>query len=131
MKRALKPVFLILGFTFLAIGLIGVVVPVLPTTPFMILALIMFAESSQKFHDWLYHHRLFGPALQQWRRNRVIPLKAKIAALSMMLLSYSYLVFFANMPAWALVSVALFMAGGAWFILDKPSRAPDDSLDDK
>ena len=60
------------GLFFFGLGSVGVLLPVLPTTPFIILALWCFAGSSKRLHDWLYNHRLFGPALQRWRENRVI-----------------------------------------------------------
>ena len=49
------------------IGLIGIVVPLLPTTPLMILAAACFARSSPRLHDWLWNHRVFGPAIRDWR----------------------------------------------------------------
>ena len=68
-----------LGFFFVALGAIGATLPVLPTVPFMILALWCFAKSSEKFHNWLYHHKIFGPQLQSWDKYKVIPPTAKIA----------------------------------------------------
>lgn len=116
--------FLALGWLFVVLGLVGVALPVLPTTPFLILALWCFARSSQRFHDWLYHHRLFGPPLREWREYRVIPLRAKVFALSAMAASGAWVVWGIQAP-WPLVALMLaVMAVGAGFILRCPSRRP-------
>lgn len=113
-----------LGFVFFGLGLIGVLLPGLPTTVFMLLALWAFARSSERFHDWLYHHRLFGPPLQAWHTYRVIPLRAKVLAVTMMAGSLVYLLFFTRMYLWLKAVVLLAMLYGAWFILSKPSVRP-------
>jgi uncharacterized membrane protein YbaN (DUF454 family) len=115
--------YFLLAWVFFLLGVLGVLLPVLPTTPFMLLALWAFSRSSQRFHDWLYNHRLFGPALQQWSQYRVIPLSAKLLASVTMAASLAYLFAFSFAPM-ALKWLALaLMAYGAWFIWTKPSRA--------
>ncbi len=113
--------YFFLGWFFFAIGLIGVILPVLPTTPFMLLALWGFSKSSERFHRWLYQHRFFGPALQQWDQYRVIPLAAKIISVTMMLISFTYLTFFQKLSVEFLIPTGLLMLYGMWFILTKPS----------
>lgn len=125
MKFTMKLVFFTLGWTFFGLGLVGVFLPVLPTTPFMLLALFMFAKSSERFHYWLYHHRVFGDSLQLWDQYNVIPVKAKIMSVSMMSLSLLYIIFFSPIPMWLIIVTALLMGYGAWFVLSKPSRIPD------
>lgn len=120
----MRAVYLLLGFLFFALGAVGAVVPGLPTTVFMLLALWAFARSSERFHHWLYHHRLFGPPLQEWQNHRVIPLRAKVLAVTMMTGSLVYLVFFTHIQVWLKVVTALVMLYGAWFILSKPSSRP-------
>jgi uncharacterized membrane protein YbaN (DUF454 family) len=117
----MKAVYLLLGFLFFALGAVGTVVPGLPTTVFMLLALWAFARSSERFHTWLYNHPLFGPPLQEWHNYRVIPVRAKVLAITMMTASLVYLVFFTRMLAWLKVVIALVMLYGAWYILSKPS----------
>jgi len=121
-----RPLFLGLGLAFVGLGLLGTVLPVLPTTPFMILALWCFARSSKRFHDWLYHHRVFGPPLRQWDQHRVIPLAAKIVAVTAMAASMVYVVLFSAAPWYLIAAMAVVIAYGAWFVLTKPSRAPAD-----
>lgn len=116
----------ILGLLLFGLGCVGVFVPVLPTTPLMLLALWCFARSSQRFHDWLYTHRIFGPPLQQYRKYRVIPVVAKSAALVFMTASLVYLFVFLQTAIWLKVLIASGMALGAWFIMSKPSLPPEE-----
>ena len=122
-----RHLYLLLGWAFFGLGAVGAVVPGLPTTLFMLLALWAFSKSSQRFHDWLYAHPNFGPPLQHWHTYRVIPLKAKLLSVTMMALSFTYLFFFTAIHAWVLLLIALFMLYGAAFILSKPSRVPDST----
>ncbi len=119
-----KSLYFILGWVFFGIGIVGVFLPVLPTTPFMILALWMFSKSSERFHQWLYHHRIFGAPLQQWDEHRVIPWQAKITSVSMMSLSFTLMVIYSPMSWWQQSLVGLLMLYGAWFVLSKPSHVP-------
>ena len=121
----MRPLYFLLGWCFFGLGAVGTVVPGLPTTPFMLLALWAFSKSSQRFHDWLYAHPTFGPPLQQWRSHRTIPLRAKLLAVTMMTLSFVYLAFFTDISVWIKLLIAMVMLYGAVFILSKPSRAPD------
>ncbi|MDH5391671.1 MAG: YbaN family protein [Gammaproteobacteria bacterium] len=116
--------YFFLGWFFFATGAVGTVLPVLPTTPFMLLALWCFSKSSKRFHNWLYQHPFFGPALQQWSENRVIPFSAKLMSVTMMTASFIYLAFFRELALVFLLPVASIMLYGIWFILSKPSR-PD------
>lgn len=121
----LRLLYLLLGWCFFGLGALGAVVPGLPTTPFMLLALWAFSKSSRRFHHWLYSHRVFGPPLQQWCTHRVIPLKAKVLAVVMMVFSFIYLAFFTQISLWLKIAIAVLMLYGAYFILSKPSRVSD------
>jgi uncharacterized membrane protein YbaN (DUF454 family) len=121
----MRSLYFLLGWCFFGLGAVGTVVPGLPTTPFMLLALWAFSKSSQRFHDWLYAHPVFGPPLQQWRSHRVIPGKAKLLAVATMTASLVYLAFFTDISVWIKVGTGLVMLYGAAFILTKPSRIPE------
>ncbi len=113
-----------LGWGFVAIGAVGAFLPVLPTTPFILLALWCFARSSKRFHDWLYHHPRFGPLARDWHDHRVIPPRAKLLSVTMMAASQAYVTFYLQIDwRWALAMGVTLAAVAAW-ILTRPSRAP-------
>lgn len=72
MHQFRKLILKILGLTCVGLGAIGVFIPGLPTTPFLLLALAFFARSSPELHHWLFRSRLFGPFLQEWQTHRAI-----------------------------------------------------------
>lgn len=73
-----------LGVLFLLLGGIGVVLPLLPTTPFVILAAACFARSSPRMHGWLLRSELFGPILVDWENSKCVSRRVKTLALFMM-----------------------------------------------
>jgi uncharacterized membrane protein YbaN (DUF454 family) len=68
---------IVVGLVSLALGGLGIVVPLLPTTPFVLVAAFAFANSSDKLHQWLLDHNVFGPLIDNWRRHRAISRTAK------------------------------------------------------
>lgn len=87
--------YLTAGFLLVALAMLGIFLPLLPTTPLLLLAAACFANSSEKWHRWLVEHRLFGPIISNWQHNRCIPRKAKITAVCSILLFGTYAVGFA------------------------------------
>lgn len=79
-ERLKSGFFITLGFFFLVVGIIGIFLPLLPTTPFLLLAAICFNQGSPKFHSWLLNHKWFGPPIRDWNQNRAIKLQNKILA---------------------------------------------------
>ena len=90
----------------------------------MLLALWAFSKSSERFHNWLYTHRVFGPPLQKWTQYRVIPLSAKITAVSVMSISLVYMLLYSASPTYVKVITCLLMSYGMFFVLTKPSQVP-------
>jgi len=78
----LKALLLLLGFLFVGIAAIGVVLPGLPTTPFLLLAAACFARSSERFYAWLLRNRVFGPMIRDWRETRSMSRRSKAIALA-------------------------------------------------
>lgn len=82
----MRTLLVILGFFFVGLGAIGAVLPVLPTTPFLLLAAACFARSSPRFYAWLLANPVFGPLIRDWRQHRTIPKRAKVTAILMILI---------------------------------------------
>ena len=90
-----KTVYKPLGFVFLFLGLLGIPLPVLPSTPFILLSAWFFARSSEKWHQWLLQSELFGPMLHNWEEQRCMSCRSKTVALAAMALAGSASVIFA------------------------------------
>ena len=91
----IKALWVIAGSVFVVLGAFGVILPGLPTTPFLILAAACYIRSSQKLYDWLIANKTFGPYLRNYREGKGIPKRAKKIALVMMTIFVGYAVLFA------------------------------------
>lgn len=111
-SRLVRLLFLAAGCACVVLGVLGVVLPVLPATPFFLLAAACFARASHRFYNWLMNHRVLGPTVREWRQHRAIAYKTKLAAIALMvsMLTIS-LVFFVRdwrlQAALAVLGVAL------------------------
>ncbi len=76
-----KKLFILLGFISILCGLFGILIPILPTTPFLLLAAYLFAKSSPNFYNWLINSRLFGPYIRNYREKRGMTLIHKVLVL--------------------------------------------------
>lgn len=103
--------FRLLGFAFLGLGILGVVLPLLPATPFILLAAACFARSSQKWHDWLMANNTFGPMVRNWEQSRCISRRVKLIALLSMILVGGFSVFY------AVESPSMKVAGGIFIFI--------------
>ena len=89
MRTKVKHYLLIcLGWFFVILGAIGIVIPLLPTTPFLILALACFAESSPRFHKMLLNNKWFGPPLAQWENSHTVRKKVKFKAMGLIIATF-------------------------------------------
>ncbi len=82
------------GSLALSLGLLGIFLPLLPTTPFMLIAAACYARSSQRLYKWLLQHRWFGAYIHNWREHRAIPRRTKIAMLLLLWTTLCLSVFF-------------------------------------
>ncbi|MDD4490661.1 MAG: YbaN family protein [Paludibacter sp.] len=78
----MKAFLIVIGFISVGLGILGMFLPLLPTTPFLLLAAACFAKSSKRFYYWLLNNKWFGSYLKNYREGKGIPLKIKIMALS-------------------------------------------------
>ncbi len=121
-SMTVRLVFAGLGTLFVGLGILGAFLPVLPTTPFMLLAAACYARASRRFYNWLLNNRAFGPTILEWRRYRSIPYRIKLTAIVLMALTLtSSIVFFVSDP-YLQIALALFGLGLAIYMYRIPSR---------
>lgn len=120
-SRFARGIFLVLGFAFVVLGFIGAFLPVLPTTPFLILAAACFARSSTRFESWLLNHPRFGPLLKDWRARGAIPRKAKLAALAGMIVGFTMFRLAGDPGLPLTLGVAAVMLAGLAYVFSRPS----------
>jgi hypothetical protein len=119
----LRPLFVVLGFTILGLGLIVIFVPGLPTTPLVLLAAYFFSRSSERFHQWLLNNRIFGKYIRDYQENPSIKLRTKIISQLMMWTMILYATVFLIEYNPAKISVILLGFVGSWYVLIRiPTR---------
>ena len=119
--RVRRLVLLACAWIFLAIGIAGLFLPLLPGTVFLILAAACFTRSSPAFETWLLDHPRFGQPLIDWRREGAISRKAKIASVSLMALSYGIVLVFGPPQLWLKLLIGIILAASAAFVLSRPA----------
>ena len=115
-----RAAWLVSGLVALALGLLGIVLPLLPTTPFMLLAAFCFARSSPALHDWIIRHPRLGPPIRDWRNHGAISGRAKIAAVAMLAFALVTGILADLGPRVLAVQGAILLLVGA-FLLTRPS----------
>ena len=108
-----RHLYLAAGLICVALGTIGAFLPLLPTVPFLLLAVFCFARSRPAWAERLYAHPRYGPALRQWRDRRAISRKAKVSALTAMALSAAASWLTIGWP-WAAVATVVLVCTGSW-----------------
>ena len=124
-SKPLRYLLILTGMLCVALGLIGIFLPLLPTTPFMLLAAACFAQSSPRFHNALLESRLFGPIIKQWQAQRSIPKKSKTQAIFLVVVVFSISIVFFIQDSLAralMVATAAVLIG---FLLRIPSAEPN------
>ena len=114
-----RVLWLLLGIAATGLGIAGAVLPLLPTTPFLLVATYAFARSSPRLHAWLMSHRQFGPLIANWQQHGAIGRRAKQAAIAVMALSLA-MSWLLAVPGWIIAIQTAVLAGVAIFILTRP-----------
>ena len=86
----MKKLLVLLGFVSLFLGIIGIVIPLLPTTPFLLLSAACFIQGSDRLYQWLMNNRIFGSYIRNYAEYKAIPLKTKILAISFLWITILY-----------------------------------------
>ena len=118
-----RPLWLAAGSLSLALGVAGIVLPLLPTTPFVLLAAWCFTRGSPRWEAWLLAHPRFGPMVADWRAQRAIPRRAKWLAWAMMAASCAFTAWAVRWP-WGLVPVPICLAVALWMATRPDARVP-------
>lgn len=117
----LRVFYRVLGVTLVPIGIVGVILPILPGVPVLILAAACFARSSPKFEHWLISHPTFGPGIVAWRERGAISLRSKILAISMMGISVLVIMRSAA-PTLVQIGVICAIASAILFVSTRPNE---------
>ncbi|HEU0204353.1 MAG TPA: YbaN family protein [Burkholderiaceae bacterium] len=110
------------GTLCVALGMLGIFLPLLPTTPFLLLAAACYARASRRFYNLLLSNRTFGPLILEWRRHRAIPYRTKISAIVLMSVTLAVSIVFFVKPLALQVALALLGVGLAIWMYRLPSR---------
>lgn len=122
LRHGARAMFLALGIVFLLLGVAGAFLPLLPTTPFMLLAAACFARSSERFYNWLLANRVFGATVREWQEHRAVRRRTKwVAIVTMAVTLTASTLLFAPDP-YLRGALALFGVVLAVFIYRLPSR---------
>lgn len=113
----MRLLYTMLGTLSLSLGLIGIFLPVLPTTPFLLLSAALYLKGSPKLYAWLMKHPRLGPYITQFRVNKAIPLKTKVVAISMLWVTMLSTVLFFIPLTWVKILLLVIAAAVTWHIL--------------
>lgn len=119
-RQVIRLLWLACGLLSLGVGIIGIVLPLLPTTVFLLLAAFCFARGSQRLHDWLVHHPRLGPPIRDWQRHGAISKRAKrMAMLAIVAVFVASILFGA--PIHVIVVQLVVLSAVSVFILTRPN----------
>ncbi|MFI3292833.1 MAG: YbaN family protein [Rikenellaceae bacterium] len=119
----MKILFIILGSVSLVLGIIGIVVPLLPTTPFLLLSATLYLHSSPRLYAWLLSTKYLGAYIRDYKEHRSVPLKSKIIALAMLWASLGYCIrWVVEGVLWAQLLLFAIGVGVTWHILSLKTK---------
>ena len=123
MKRT---ILISLGWLCVGLAFVGVFVPGIPTTIFLIIALWAFTKSSEKLRHWLLNHKRFGPILNNWQEHKVVPRRAKI--LMVVLMSLAVILFYYSSQSLIFtIGLIIILTLVASYVISLPSKIPENS----
>jgi uncharacterized protein len=113
-------IYLGTGWLSLGMAVAGVILPVLPTTPMLLVAAWAFGKSSPELAERIRNHRVFGPPVRDWQDYGVIAFKAKALAITIMVLMAGWLWIFGTLPLWLNLLISAVMGGAAIYVGSRP-----------
>jgi uncharacterized membrane protein YbaN (DUF454 family) len=115
-----RAISIVLGCLFVAIGAVGALLPVLPTTPFLLLAAFFFVRSSPRLYHWLLRSPFFGPFLKDWQRHRGVRTRVKVTAIAVMVAAVGASIIWGNLSAPALIALLVLAGIGMAVVISLP-----------
>ena len=114
----MRIILILIGSVSFALGVLGIFLPMLPTTPFLLLSAAAWLKASPSLYEWLLNHRIFGEYIRNFREHRAIPLRVKIISVSMVWLTIGYcIIAVVDEWWWAQLLMALLAIAISWHIL--------------
>lgn len=118
----LRPLYIAAGWLCLGLGFLGIFLPLLPTTPFALLAAFCFSRGSTRLYHWLLAQKTFGPIIRDWNQHGVIQPHIKWVSIVMILLMIGYPVVFGPLALGIKLALSMIAAGVIGFIWTRPSQ---------
>lgn len=116
MRGPLRWFLIFVGTVSVGLGILGIFLPLLPTTPFLLLAAACYARSSDRFHDWLMNHRVFGEYIRNYRDHRAIRFRAKVTGITLLWVTIGISIFLVSY-FWVRILLAGIAVGVTWHLL--------------
>ncbi|MDR0658244.1 MAG: YbaN family protein [Mediterranea sp.] len=113
----MRMLYVILGSISMALGVIGIFLPLLPTTPFLLLTAALYLKGSPRLYNWLINQRCLGTYIRHFREHKAIPLRVKIVSVSLVWITILYGVFFVTDRLWLMILLPCMAAGISYHIL--------------
>lgn len=129
MKGLLKPLLIFLGSLSVLLGLVGIVFPLIPTTPFLLLAAFFYARSSEKLYNWLLNTKWLGEYIKSFQAGNGIPLRAKYISILVLWTTSGYSVFFLIPIFWVkgiMIAIVLYITYFIWSIKSKVEKSESE-----
>lgn len=118
----LRAIYYVVGCLMIVLGIIGAILPVMPTVPFLLVASWCFARSSPRFHHWLHNHKVFGPPIKKWEEQGVISPFVKFLAVGGMTVGFCWFLLLAKPALWLAVATIIVLVLISIYILTRPSH---------
>jgi uncharacterized membrane protein YbaN (DUF454 family) len=115
--KFIRWVLIAVGTIFLGLGILGIFLPILPTTPFLLLAAACYARSSKRFYDWLINNRWFGSYIKNYQEGKGVPLKVKVYTISLLWITILFSALFIINIFWVKIVLILIAVGVTVHIL--------------